>query len=194
MKKISLYSLVFCVIVFFVNNAFAEAEGVQGTIEDKDNIKSEAQYYLNVGDKLKVNVFNEKDLSGEYEVDRQGNVTMPLIESVEARGKTISEIEIEIVNRYKSGYLVNPDINVEVLNFRPFFIMGEVKEAGEYPYKNNLTVLSAVATAGGYTYRANKKKILVERVNDNHKKVQVMVKESDNVLPGDTIIVKERYF
>lgn len=191
-KKISLYSLVFCVVMLFIGSAFAEDN--QKTVENKDYKRQEAQYHLSVGDKLKINVFNEEDLSGEYEIDREGNVTMPLIESVEARGKTVSEIEKEIVKRYKDGYLVNPDISVEVLNFRPFFIMGEVKKAGEYSYKNNLTVLSAVATAGGYTYRANKKKIVIERENLSGNKVQIIVQESDNVLPGDTIIVKERYF
>lgn len=157
-------------------------------------VKNGNQYRLHVGDKLKISVFDEEDLSGEYEIDRQGNITMPLIESIVAKGKTINEIEEEIIARYKEGYLVNPDINVEVLNYRPFFIMGEVKSAGEYPYRNNLTVLSAVATAGGYTYRANKKKIFIERESDDGKKISVRIDESGKVLPGDTIIVKERYF
>ncbi len=117
-------------------------------------------YRLGPGDKVRVTIFNEKDLSGDFEVNGQGEIALPLIGQVKVSGKTISEAEAIFVRKYDADYLVNPRINVEVLNYRPFFILGEVKNPASYPFQNGMTVINAVALAGGYTPRANKGDII----------------------------------
>src|SRR5215831_3550386 len=120
-------------------------------------------YRLGTGDKVRVTVFGEKDLSGDFDVNDQGVVALPLIGPTKLAGKTISEAEAQITQSYAKDYLVNPRVNVEVLNYRPFFILGEVKNPGSYPFVNGMTVVNAVALAGGYTPRANPKNIEVKR-------------------------------
>ena len=112
-------------------------------------------YKLGAGDKLRVTVFGEKDLSGNFDVNDQGIVALPLIGPVALGGKTINEAEALITQKYGKNYLVNPRVTVEVLNYRPFYILGEVQKPGSYPYVSGLTVLNAVALAGGYTPRAD---------------------------------------
>jgi protein involved in polysaccharide export with SLBB domain len=150
-------------------------------------------YRLGPGDKVRVTIFNEKDLSGDFEVNDQGEIALPLIGQVKVRGKTISEAEALFTQKYNADYLVNPRINVEVLNYRPFFILGEVKNPASYPYQNGMTIINAVALAGGYTPRANKGRILVKRA-DHAEAGEQPVAEDAPVLPGDIIRVTERFF
>src|SRR5690348_2540098 len=152
-----------------------------------------AAYRLGSGDKLRVTVFGEKDLSGEFDVNDQGVVALPLIGPTKLAGKTISEAEAQITQSYGKDYLVNPRVNVEVLNYRPFFILGEVKNPGSYPYVNGMTVVNAVALAGGYTPRANKNHIVMKRAA-NPGAGEQEVPEDGAVLPGDIIRVPERFF
>ena len=116
---------------------------------------TDEHYHLGTGDKLRVNVYGEEDLSGEFLVDGSGQVQLPLVGQVKAAGLTIHEFVSEVITSLKSGYLKDPKVSVEVLNYRPFYIMGEVNKPGEYPFENGLNVLGAIALAGGYTYRAN---------------------------------------
>lgn len=153
----------------------------------------DAAYRLGAGDKIRVTVYNEADLSGDFEVSGQGDVALPLIGQVHVANHTISEVEAVVTQKYGKDYLVNPRVNVEVLNYRPFFILGEVKTPGSYPYVNGMTVLNAVALAGGYTNRANHDRIYVKRAA-NPKAGEQEVKEDSPVLPGDVIRVAERYF
>lgn len=150
-------------------------------------------YRLGSGDKLRVTVFGEKDLSGDFDVNDQGLVALPLIGPVSVVGKTIEETEALITQRYGKDYLVNPRVNVEVLNYRPFYILGEVTKPGSYPYVNGLTVLNAVALAGGYTPRANKDHIVIKRAASPSAGEQP-VGEDGAVLPGDVVRVPERFF
>jgi protein involved in polysaccharide export with SLBB domain len=150
-------------------------------------------YKLGTGDKVRVTVFNEKDLSGDFDVNDQGEVALPLIGQVKVRDKTISEVEALFTQKYGVDYLVNPRINVEVLNYRPFFILGEVKNPASYPYQNGMTVVNAIALAGGYTPRANQGRILVKRA-DAPQSGEQPVTEDAPVLPGDIIRVPERFF
>ncbi len=150
-------------------------------------------YRLGPGDKVRVTIFNEKDLSGDFEVNGQGEIALPLIGQVKVSGKTISEAEAIFVRKYDADYLVNPRINVEVLNYRPFFILGEVKNPASYPFQNGMTVINAVALAGGYTPRANKGRVMVKRV-DHPDAGEQPVAEDAPVLPGDIIRVTERFF
>lgn len=150
-------------------------------------------YKLGPGDKVRVTVFNEKDLSGEFDVNDQGDIALPLIGQVKVQGHTISEVENTITQRYGKDYLVNPRVNVEVLNYRPFFILGEVKNPGSYPYVNGMTVVNAVALAGGYTPRADKGYVMIQR-GDDPKAGEKRAGEGATVLPGDVIRVPERFF
>ena len=109
------------------------------------------------GDKIKVVVFREEQLSGEFEIDGNGRISLPLIGAIQAAGKSTAEVEAQITARLKAGYVRDPKVSVLISNFRPIYILGEVKNAGEYPYKSGLNVVSAVALAGGYSYRANTK-------------------------------------
>lgn len=152
-----------------------------------------AAYKLGTGDKLRVTVFNEQDLSGDFDVNDQGSVALPLIGQVDAAGRTITEFQDLITQKYGATYLVNPRVNVSVLNYRPFFILGEVKNPASYPYVNGMTVINAIALAGGYTPRANKDKIVIKRANDSSGAEQ-SVGEDTSVLPGDVIRVPERFF
>jgi polysaccharide export outer membrane protein len=152
-----------------------------------------AGYRLGTGDKLRVTVFNEKDLSGDFDVNDQGLVALPLIGQVKVGGLTISEAQDLITQKYGKDYLVNPRVNVEVLNYRPFFILGEVKNPGSYPYVSGMTVLNAVALAGGYTPRANRNNITAKRAS-NPQGSEVEVQEDTVVLPGDVIRIHERFF
>lgn len=180
-------------LIYFLTLFFSCANSFAIEKEFINEKSIDSSYKISVGDELKIAVYGEKDLSGNYEVDANGNINMPLIGLVLATNKTVKELEYNIIKSYKKGYLVNPSVGVEVTNFRPFFIVGEVKNPGSYSYKNGLTVLNSVAIAGGYTYRANKKKIVIERGSDE-KSETFKVKETEKVLPGDTIRVKERYF
>jgi protein involved in polysaccharide export with SLBB domain len=150
-------------------------------------------YKLGTGDKVRVTVFNEKDLSGDFDVNDQGVIALPLIGQVPVRGKSLSEVETLIATRYGKEYLLDPKVNVEVLNYRPFFILGEVKNPGSYPYVNGIKVLNAIAMAGGYTTRARQDRVLVKHA-DNSQEGEQPAAEDTVVLPGDVIRVPERFF
>lgn len=159
-----------------------------------DNPKSvDVVYKLGSGDKLKITVFNEPDLSGEFEVDGSGILSMPLVGNIPAGGLDIRTLEANVVDSLKNGYLLNPRVSIEIMNFRPFFILGEVNDPGSYPYVNGLTVINAVALAGGFTHRARTDRVMVTRVVGD-KKSEFEAKDGDIVMPGDSIRITERFF
>lgn len=151
------------------------------------------QYRLGPGDEVRVTVFGHKDLSGEFTVDGGGMVALPLVGNVDAGGKTLREFEGNVVTALRPDYLKNPRVSAEVLNYRPFYIIGEVKKPGSYPYVNGMTVVNAVALAGGYTYRARENRLLIIRADDPDRS-KVEVDHGSAVLPGDVIEVPERFF
>ena len=151
------------------------------------------EYTLGPGDKLRVTVFGEDDITGEYNIDSTGAVALPLIGDVSAGGKTLRSLETQIEQKLAEGYLKDPQVSVEVLNYRPFFILGEVKTPGSYPFVNGMTVLNAVALAGGFTYRANENRVTLIRATDASKQEQPTTPEM-LVLPGDILRVPERFF
>jgi polysaccharide export outer membrane protein len=153
---------------------------------------SALEYHLGSGDKVRVTVYGEKDLSGEFDVAGTGKVSLPLIGQVQAAGLTLGDFEDAISGKLKEGYLTNPKVNVEVLNYRPFYIMGEVGKPGEYPYTNGMNVLNAVAVAGGFTYRANQDQVYITRGGD--KESAYALSQSVRVLPGDIVRIPERFF
>jgi protein involved in polysaccharide export with SLBB domain len=151
----------------------------------------EASYRLGAGDKLKLIVFGEENLSGEFTVDDSGNIALPLVGTVKAQGKSLGEFEAIVVTSLKNGYLKDPHVSVEVLNYRPFYIIGEVTKGGQYPYQAGLTVLNAVAIAGGYTFRADTGEAFITR--SGHE-IQFDLKAPVIVYPGDVVRIPERFF
>lgn len=151
------------------------------------------EYTLGSGDKIRLIVFGEEDLTGEFEVDSRGVLSLPLIGQIQVGGRGTSTAENMISAKLSDGYLVNPRVSMEVLNFRPFYIVGEVNEPGNYPYIAGMTVLNAIAIANGYTYRANKKAMEVRRT-ENGKVSEFKGNEATTIQPGDVIHVKERWF
>jgi polysaccharide export outer membrane protein len=154
---------------------------------------NEAEYRLGAGDQIRIIVFGNTDLSGEFEVGAEGDIAYPLIGQVQAGGKTLQEVEAEITARLQPDYLKDPSVNVEVLNYRPFFILGEVRNPGSYPYQSGMRVVTAIALAGGYTYRANEGEVLITRASDPSKQ-KLSADQNATVLPGDIIEVPERFF
>ena len=158
-----------------------------------DEADAVSGYQLGPRDHISVTVFNHPDLSGEYVLDGDGRFSMPLIGVVTAAGKTPVELEEVLVNRFKPDYLVNPRISIEVRNYRPYYLIGEVRSTGSFPYVAGITYLTAIAMAGGYTYRAKKDAVYVIRSTDpNQEEIKLDVNEK--VQPGDIIRVAERLF
>ena len=153
----------------------------------------ETGYALDSGDKLRVVVFGQDGLSASYSVDTSGNITMPLIGAVQARGHTPAQLQAAIAVKLRQGYVREPHVAVEVETYRPFFILGEVTLPGQYPYVANMTVETAVAIAGGYTPRAQKYRIEISRQLGGLTERRV-VSPNYPVRPGDTIQVAERWF
>lgn len=154
---------------------------------------NELEYRLGPGDQIRIIVFGNEELSGEFEVGAQGDIAFPLIGQVAAGGKTLRQVEEEITRRLQPDYLKDPRVNAEVLNYRPFFILGEVRNPGSYPYQSGMRVVNAIALAGGYTYRAKEGQVLITRAGDPSKQ-KVTADQSATVLPGDIIEVPERFF
>lgn len=150
-------------------------------------------YILGPSDRVRLKVYGEPDITGEYEVDANGNVSIPLAGQVRAAGITTKQLERSITSALAKGIVRDPRVNVEMLAYRPFYILGEVKKSGEYPYRVGLTVLDAVATAGGYTYRANEGKVYLRRSGSTVEEIYPM-DAPVLVYPGDNVRVPERYF
>jgi polysaccharide biosynthesis/export protein len=150
------------------------------------------EYKLGPGDQLRIIVFNEPDLSSQYLVSAQGLIAYPLVGTVEAAGLTLSEFTTRLQTALQQ-YIRQPNVSVEVANYRPFFILGEVTRPGTYPYSANLTVQNAVATAGGFTYRANRGRVYIKHASEQAERAYRLT-NSTPVLPGDTIRIGERLF
>ncbi|OZB18797.1 MAG: polysaccharide biosynthesis protein [Hyphomonas sp. 34-62-18] len=150
-------------------------------------------YALGSSDQLRVTVFGHPTLSGEFEVDGTGAISMPLIGQVAALGLSTVDLENSIATKLADGYVLDPRVSVEVINYRPYYILGEVGRPGEYPYTSGLTVQNAVAAAGGFSYRANKRVVFIKGKDDSEE-VPYDLTASTVVKPGDTIRIGERIF
>lgn len=153
-------------------------------------LEANAVYRLGPGDALRVTVWGEDDLSGAFTVDGAGRVALPLIGSVEVGGLDTAAAEGAITARFADGFLKHPRVSVEVTNYRPFYILGEVQKPGAYPFRSGLTVMGAVAVGGGFTYRADEDDIEIKRGEREPADVPM----DATVLPGDVINVKQRFF
>ncbi len=161
--------------------------------EADGSVRLVPEYRLGPADKLRVNVFGEEALTGEFLVGGSGKISLPLIGEVQAAGLTISQFQEEIAAALRQGYINTPRVSAEVLNYRPFYILGEVNKPGEYPYTNSLTVLNAVATAEGFTYRADTRRVYIKRANGANEQAFPLT-TATQVAPGDTIRIGERFF
>ena len=154
---------------------------------------TDAQYRISAGDKLNIVVFGQEDVSGEFQVDGGGNITMPLLGQVAAAGRTVTQLQSEITAALDKDYIVNPRVSIEVLNYRPFYILGQVNSPGSYPYVSGMDVRQAIAIAGGFTRRARTSSVTVIRQTAKGS-VEIDAKPDAPVLPGDTIEVERRLF
>ena len=150
-------------------------------------------YHLDAGDKLRVVVYGQEGLTNTYAIDASGSITMPLIGSVQARGRTTAGLASAIAAKLRNGYIREPSVAVEIDSYRPFFILGEVQAPGQYPYVPNMTVESAIAIAGGFSPRA-RRDIVTLTHTDARGAARYEVPLGTSMKPGDTVQVGERWF
>ena len=153
----------------------------------------QAQYTFGTGDQIRLTVFGHEDLSGKFTISETGEISLPLAGSLHLGGLTIRQAEQKVVDALKPDYLVNPRVGIEVLNYRPFYIIGEVNAPGSYPYVNGMSVTEAVALGGGFTHRAKKERMVIIRASDPARTEQP-IPVTGAVLPGDVVKVLERFF
>jgi len=150
-------------------------------------------YTLAPTDRVRLKVYGETDITGEYEVDSSGYVSIPLAGRIRAGGLTTAQLERSITAALAKGIVRDPRVNIEIALYRPYYILGEVKKSGEYPYRIGMTVLDAVASAGGFTYRANENKVFLRRAGGSTEEVYPL-DAPIRLFPGDNIRIPERYF
>jgi polysaccharide biosynthesis/export protein len=150
-------------------------------------------YTLDSGDRLRIVVFGQDGLTNSYAVDASGHISMPLIGSVAARGATTDQLATAIADKLRDGYIREPHVAVEIEAYRPFFILGEVTQPGQYPYVANMTAETAIAIAGGFGPRAARQSVVLIR-SFNGQQMRMAVPLSYPLRPGDTINVQERWF
>ena len=153
-----------------------------------------SDYLLGPGDKISIKVFGHADLSGQTTVGSDGTIAMPLVGQVKAATFTLSELKEQIVTKLDRDFVVDPKVSIEVLNYRPFFILGEVKKPGKYDYIVGITVRKAIAIAEGYTRRAKSDPVLLIREDRHGTPVRYKANLNTPVHPGDTIQVLRRLF
>lgn len=173
--------------------ALAAASCAPRIVAPEFSIESAGPYQLASGDRLRIIVFGQDNLSNVYAVDGSGRISMPLIGAVDANGRTTAQLERAIEARLRAGYLREPRVSVEVDAYRPFFVLGEVTNSGQFPFVNGMTVQTAVAIAGGFTPRGQRNFAEVTRLMDGQL-VTGTVPITYQVRPGDTIVIKERWF
>lgn len=154
----------------------------------------EQGFALNAGDRLRITIFGDEDLSGEYDIDARGLIALPLAGEIAAQGLSVEALKDKITANLAEGdYLTDPKISIEVISLRPFYILGEVREPGSYPAFPELDVFKAIATAGGLTPRAVKGRYIIYR-GFGENRVSIEADDATPILPGDSIRVQERFF
>jgi polysaccharide export outer membrane protein len=161
--------------------------------QGQSSASAAASYVLGPNDRIRLKVYGEPDIAGEYEIDSNGQVSIPLAGHIGAAGLTTRQLEHAIASALAKGIVRDPRVNVEIALYRPYYILGEVKKGGEYPYRLGLTVMDAVASAGGFTYRANENKVYLRRSGAGAEEVYAL-DAPILVFPGDNIRIPERYF
>lgn len=148
-------------------------------------------YRVGNGDRLKIWVYNVDKLTGEYLVSGDGRIAFPILGRVPVQGLTLDEVAALLTQRLADGYFLNPSVGVDIAAYRPVYILGEVQKPGQYPYSEGLTVDQLAAQAGGYTYRANRKKV---KVQHDGAEAEGTLGQDSRISPGDTVTVTQRFF
>jgi len=181
---------VLCCAVGFgtISAAFAETGLQQDELD-----KSGDAYRLDTGDKVRVIVFGQDDLGGQFQIDDSGFIRLPLIGQLNAAGLSPQELEGRIAAALADGYLNNPRVSVEVTDYRPFYIIGEVNKPGQYAYVNDMTALNAIALGGGYTVKASDSKVYVRR-DGQKEEIELPADSTTKIHPGDVVRVPPTAF
>lgn len=190
-RALAMLALTVCVMVGATSGT-AHAQAAIGNTPVSASAQP-ADYLLGPADKVRVTVYGEPSLSGEFFISGSGVMSLPLIGEIKAGGMTLGQFQTAVQKSLSDGYLKDPRVSAEVLTFRPFYILGEVEKPGTYPYTAGLTVLNAVATAGGFTYRADKKNVWIKHNGETTEQKSELT-PSIVVAPGDTIRLGERFF
>jgi protein involved in polysaccharide export with SLBB domain len=186
-------------LIFFLAGLIALCLGLSScfpreTLYSAAPFEDGAEYVLGPGDELRVDVFNQPNLSGEFPIDSAGSIALPLVGQVAANNQTTRALELSIAEALtRGGFLVNPSVTVQVIQFRPYYILGEVGAPGAYAYSSGLTVRMAVASAKGFTYRANTRRVYIQRSGQNEERLFELT-PTTTVRPGDIIRIPERFF
>ncbi|UPK03350.1 polysaccharide biosynthesis/export family protein [Bradyrhizobium sp. 170] len=186
-------TLPFLLFVVLAIAGISAGLSVQASAQTPPSTSSAEGYILGPNDRIRLKVYGEADITGEYEIDNGGKVSIPLAGHIKAAGTTTRQLEKAIASALAKGIVRDPRVNVEIAQYRPYYILGEVKKSGEYPYRNGLTVLDAVASAGGFTYRANENKVYLRRAGAGAEEI-LPLDAPVPVFPGDNIRIPERYF
>jgi len=163
------------------------------SLAPSNGVAAAADYKLGPNDRTRIIVFGQPSLTGEFVLDGNGVLAFPLIGNVDARGMTPSQLQAALAEKLDKDWIRNPSVSVEVSTRRPFYVVGEVQKPGSYPYVTDMNVLNAIATAGGETYRANMHEFWIKR-KQSGRIVRVEANQESTLQPGDTVIVRERYF
>ncbi len=154
---------------------------------------TDSDYRLGTGDKVRVTVYGEEDLSGEFQVDATGMLRLPLVGQIKAGGLTAHDLESGITTALANGYLKEPRVSIEVTTYRPFYVVGEVLKPGQYPYSNGMTAVSAIALAGGYTGKAVESVVYIRHQGDNTEE-RVPTSAALEIRPGDVVRINSTAF
>lgn len=150
-------------------------------------------YKLGPADKVRIIVYQEPELSGEFSISATGEISFPLLGDIDAAGLTVQQLRDRLAADLSQGYINDARVAAEVLAYRPYYILGEIGEPGEYPYSAEMTVMKAVAAAGGFSYRARKSSVMIKRANSDQEQ-RFELTHDLMVYPGDIIRVGERFF
>jgi len=164
---------------------FPEQGSYRTPVLDKNTV-----FTLGPGDNIRIRVYDHEDLSGSYNVDDTGRISLPFILGVNTRGLTLPELELKIADELAKNFIVNPKVSIDLIKSRPFCILGEVRNPGCFSGKHGMNTVQAIAIAGGYTYRAYKEKFVVTRENGR----KVVADSGTPIFAGDTVEVYERYY
>ncbi len=162
-------------------------------VETAEQPDIDVSYPLRAGETIQVVTYGEDTLTGEFNIGANGVLSFPLVGDIKAAGLTPAALGKSIAAALSDGYVLNPQVNVEVKNYRPIYILGEVNKPGEYPYVPDMTILAAIAKADGFTYRAQQKQIFLKR-SDQPREVKIRLGSNTRIYPGDTIRIVERFF
>ncbi len=158
------------------------------------NLPDHGTYRLGSGDVLTISVYGEAELTGIYPIQDNGRITFPLVGDIALNDLTLAQGRDVLTQKLSDGYLIAPDVQIAIENFRPFYILGEVKTPGGYPYSAEMSAMNAVAMAGGFTYRAKQNSILLKRRQDDGTHIEMPIDADASIMPGDILTVKERFF